>query len=243
MVKDQRLFMTFPNDFHRHPKLTRLSVEAKWTFVEMNGEARLADNDGVFSEEEAEFLWDAGTLAELVGSHPVRPLVVHTGGRYVIREYGKHQQTRADREELSRKRAKAGRAGGSKPKARGKQLLNKPEQTEAESESESESEDYYSPSKSQSRNTRASVETDSYSSKVIEGIGNRAGIIDPAALAAEVKSWTGRDVAADRLPTLVNHYVAKSKSPVKAAQAYMVTCLRESALEVQKFIDENGLAS
>lgn len=135
MPKDQRLYMTFPNDFHRHPKLARLPVEVRWTFVEMNGEARIADNDGVFSKDEAEFLWPLDHLDALVGSHPVRPLVLRTDDGYVIREYAEHQQTRADREALSQKRSLAGRKGG-KSRASAKQVLGKSEQTEAEIEIE-----------------------------------------------------------------------------------------------------------
>lgn len=96
-MKDERLFMTFPNDMHRHPKLTRISVAARWAFVEMNGEARLNDNDGVFSAEDAEFMWSPDLLAELVDSHPTKPLVQRVDDTYVIREYAKHQQTRAQK--------------------------------------------------------------------------------------------------------------------------------------------------
>lgn len=114
MPKDARLYMTFPNDFHRHPKIARLSVAARWGFVELNGEARIADNDGVFDAVDAEFLLGLDVLNELVQSHPTRPLLVRDGDKYVIRDYGEHQQTRAEREALSAKRSKAGRAGRSK---------------------------------------------------------------------------------------------------------------------------------
>lgn len=137
MPKDQRLYMTFPNDFHRHPKVTRLPVEVRWTFLEMNGEARIADNDGIFTAEDAEFLWPADHLTALVGSHPTRPLLMHVGDTYVIREYAEHQQTRAEREELSRKRSEAGRQGGlAKGQASAKQVLSEPKQSQAELEKE-----------------------------------------------------------------------------------------------------------
>ena len=105
--KDSRLYMTFPIDFHRHPKVDRLTVEQRWAFVEMNGEARIADNDGVFSADDAEFMWGAETLAALVNSHPSRPLVERRGEFYVIREYAKHQHTKADREAYSLKKSEA----------------------------------------------------------------------------------------------------------------------------------------
>lgn len=37
-MKDERLYMTFPNDMHRHPKIRKLSVEGRWAFVEMVAE-------------------------------------------------------------------------------------------------------------------------------------------------------------------------------------------------------------
>ncbi len=144
MPKDQRLYMTFPNDFHRHPKVSRLPVEARWAFVEMNGEARIADNDGVFTIEEAEFMWPVNILLQLMTSHPSRPLIVKEGDTYRIRDYSEHQQTKAEREALTVKRAAAGRAGAaaktSKRQASAEQVLSKRQQTQAESESESESE-------------------------------------------------------------------------------------------------------
>ena len=141
MPRDQRLYMTFPNDIHRHPKLVRLSVEARWAFIEMNGEARLADNDGLFTAEDALYYWSAELLAELCRSHPTRPLVVHdeAANTYLIRDYAEHQQTRAEREALSEKRANAGRIGG-KRQASVKQVLSTSEQSQAEKELEREKE-------------------------------------------------------------------------------------------------------
>ena len=248
MPRDARLYMTFPNDFHRHPKLTRLPVDVRWTFVEMNGEARIADNDGVFDVADAEFMWPLAHLEALVGSHPTRPLVTRDGDQYTIRDYSEHQQTREERDDLHAKRAAAGALGAaarvSKRQASAKQVLSKVEQTYAESESESELEihDLSKTSKSRSRNKHASDVTDSYTSPTIRRMGNQAGIIDAPALVAEILSWTGRDVSADRLPGLVNHFISKSKTPVRSTQAYMVKCLRESALEVQQYIDQEGLA-
>lgn len=112
MPKDPRLYMTFPIDAHRHPKLMRLDVAVRWTFFEMNGEARIADNDGVFDATEAEFLWPAEHLAALVASHPTRPLVLREGDSYIIREFAEHQYTRAQREHVSSINRENGRRGG-----------------------------------------------------------------------------------------------------------------------------------
>lgn len=145
MPRDQRLYMTFPNDVHRHPKLMRLSVEARWAFIEMNGEARLSDNDGVFTNEEALFHWPVAVLDELCGSHPTRPLVTRDDdGSYRVRDYAEHQQTRVEREALAEKRANAGRLGG-KARASAKQVLSNLEQSQAEIEREKEIEISSSP--------------------------------------------------------------------------------------------------
>lgn len=107
--KDSRLYMTFPLDFPGHQKIRRLPVEARWAFVEMNAEARIADNDGIFSAEDAEFLWTRDVLDALVGSHPSRPLVERRGEVYVIREYAKHQVTKAERERRDFERSERAR--------------------------------------------------------------------------------------------------------------------------------------
>src|SRR5690349_2319487 len=110
--------MTFPIDIHRHPKVSRLPAEVRWAFIEMNGEARIADNDGVFAADEAEFMWPREYLDALVASHPSRPLVLREGETYRIREFGEHQDTRADREERSARNTANGARGGRPPKNR-----------------------------------------------------------------------------------------------------------------------------
>ncbi len=130
MPRDQRLYMTFPNDVHRHPKIMRLSVEARWAFIEMNGEARLSDNDGVFTLEEALFHWSEGVLAELCSSHPTRPLITRDDdGTYRIRDYAQHQQTRAERERLAEVSRENGRKGG-RPKSNPWVTQTEPKETQ-----------------------------------------------------------------------------------------------------------------
>jgi hypothetical protein len=123
--------MTFPNDMHRHPKVARLSVEARWAFVEMNGEARLADNDGLFMAEDALYYWPVEILAELCSSHPTRPLVVHDGeaNTYLIRDYAEHQQTKAERERLAEVSRENGRKGG-RPKSNPWETQTQPSETQ-----------------------------------------------------------------------------------------------------------------
>ena len=84
MAKDERLWMRFPIDMHRDPKVMRLDDKAFRTFFEMNGEARLEGNDGVFTIEDAEFLWDVRHLETLCVSHPIHPLLHRSEGTYTI---------------------------------------------------------------------------------------------------------------------------------------------------------------
>lgn len=114
MAKDKRLYMTFPNDFWMHPKIAPLSTEAKWAFVEMNGYSRMQDLDGRIPSVMVARFWSDDVVAELVQSHPDRPVVLWDVDVLVIRDYAQHQQTTADREEVSKMRSKSGKLGAKK---------------------------------------------------------------------------------------------------------------------------------
>ncbi len=240
MPKDQRLYVTYPIDMHRHPKLSRLSVEARWAFVEMNGEARIADNDGRFSAEDAEFLWPVRLLEELATSHPARPLVMRDTdtGEYLIREYAEHQQTRAEREALSAKRAEAGRKGG-KSRASGKQMLSPSEQPQAESESESESEDLTDYLQSQSNLSRATDSTDSEAiARSTERTAAAFGITSLAAIQDVIEKHTGRRLDGRGAFAVARWLLGKAKGEPKVPQRYVIRAVSLSPAEVQKHIDE-----
>jgi hypothetical protein len=116
MAKDKRLYMTFPNDFWMHPKIAPLTVEAKWAFVEMNGYSRMQDLDGRIPAVMMHRMWAAEVVVELCASHADRPLMFHddVADEYVIRDYAAHQQTTADRAEVSAKRSESGKLGANK---------------------------------------------------------------------------------------------------------------------------------
>lgn len=249
MPRDKRLWMTFPIDIHRHPKIQRLPPDVRWTFVEMNGEARTARNDGVFTVEDAEYLWPPDHLDALTKSHPTRPLVIRRGDFYVIREYAEHQETVAD-EEARRVRNRANGAKGGRPRKNPAETdsvaTGNPEQTEpkAESESESESEDSigYVNESSHVVDVRARG-LDSFSSETAKTLAAQAGVRDPAALARHIRVVLGIDVPWDMLAALVNHLASKSKGPVKAPQAYAAGCITRNPEEVKKYIYDSGLAA
>lgn len=114
MPRDKRLYMTFPIDFWTHPKVSRLSDAAFRAFVESNGHSRMIESDGRIEAEDAEFMWKPEILAELLRSHPTRPLMLREGDAYVLRDYAQHQFTKADRDGLSERRREAGKAGAAK---------------------------------------------------------------------------------------------------------------------------------
>lgn len=244
MPRDARLYITLPLDIHRHPKLRDQPAEVKWAFVEMNLEARLADNDGVFSIEDAEFLWPVEILEALVGTHPSRPVVVRTSDSYVLREYAEHQHTKADREALSQKRAEAGRKGGlSKSKASASQVPSKQKQTEAESESESE--DFYSRTKSQSLDNRARVSTDAIEvSDMTRRLAAQKGITGLRVIVDSVHRHTTARITADHAFQLSTYLLDKAKTWPDNPQRYVLACIRDNPAEVEKHLYEQmGLAS
>jgi len=257
MPRDQRLYMTFPNDFHRHPKLARLPVEARWAFVEMNGEARIADNDGVFAADEAEFLWPREVLDALVASHPSRPLVVREDDTYVIRDYAEHQETREAREKRRATNAANGAKGGrprknpvgTEPKPSGFRMGTGSQpngtHTKAESESKSESEIDVTLTTESSHVVDAHDVTDSGLSPVMKSLAAQAGILDVEAIQARILERTSRDVPADQTVTVARHLLAKAKDPtgLRSPQKYVIRCINLSPAEVQQYIDENGLAA
>lgn len=253
MPRDQRLYMTFPNDFHRHPKLQKLPVEVRWTFVEMVGEARLADNDGRFTAEDAEFMWPIGHLDALAASHPTRPLVVREqdGGDYVIRDYAEHQQTRAERERLAEVSRENGRKGG-RPRKPGNNPAEtqqvsmgtrpQPSGTQTKAESESESEDFYSPSKSQSSSNRARVSTDAIViPEMTRKLAAQQGVTSLRAVVDAIYRETGVLTSAEGALQVSLSILGRAKTHPAAPQRYVTGAIKQSPMEVQQFIHEKCL--
>ena len=244
-MKDERLYMTFPNDMHRHPKVERLPIEARWAFVEMNGEARIADNDGRFAAEDAEFLWSMDVLTALLNSHPTRPLVVRDGTDYVIREYAKHQQTRADREELSRKRAEAGRKGGqTKGQASAKQVLSNSEadagkQKHSQSQSHSQSQrttTYVSESQSLDNRARSDEKLSTTEERMAAQFG-----VQPERVQRKVADQLGITLPLRSALSVAIHILSKPAEPPRTPMPYVLGAITRSPAEVAQYIHELGL--
>lgn len=235
MPRDSRLYMTFPIDFHRHPKVRGLSDSAFRAFVESNGEARIAENDGHFEVDDAEFLWSAESLAELVASHPSRPLMIRDESGYVIRDYAEHQFTTADRERLAKISRENGAKGGRPPKPKETHAGSKKTQGKPESESESGLDDSSKTYTSQSLDNRAREWTDSLS-PAAEVLAKQAGLRDVPKLRSEIYERTGCDLTLDRTVGVARHFIEKSKQPVISGQAYFMRCVTDTPAEIEQHI-------
>lgn len=132
MKKDRRLYATLALDFDEHEKIAVLSDAAFRALIEMMLWCRRRSTDGRIARAYAEKRWSQAVLDELAMNHPDRPSLVRVGGGdYQIHDYAEHQvtskQISADRkQEISEKRAAAGRASGRARRNKIEQTLNKP---------------------------------------------------------------------------------------------------------------------
>jgi len=89
----------------------------------------------------------------------------------------------------------------------------------------------------------ASVSTDSKLSPAVEALAAQAGITRIEAVVEALAKHTGRDVPADRAVTVARHLLSKARTEPRAPQRYVIGAISRSPLEVQKFIDDGGLAA
>jgi hypothetical protein len=224
--KDQRQWARFPIDMHLDAKIVRLDVAVRWTFVEMNFEARREANDGVFGKDDAEFRWPVEHLTALCKSHPSEPLVIATKDTYVLRRYAQHQFTEADRAELKAKRAQAGAKGGKatalakQTAASGQHLLSKgaanpskPQQTAAESESEVETD---RPRLSQSCQETLPAQSADKTDQLIP------------AIISEIRHELGIDATADEARHWARYVIGHAKTPPRNPKSYLLASLYNS---------------
>lgn len=254
MPKDKRLYMTFPIDFHRHPKIDRLPVDVRWTFVEMNGEARIADNDGVFDAAEAEFLWPAEHLDALVSSHPSKPLLVRDGDTYVIREYAAHQHTKADREAIAERNRTNGALGGrprkqlepkqnrlgfeNNPNASGLEATQTQTNLELESESELENTQLNLKSYVNSKHPSNFMTNDEVGQlRVRKRSYASLGIKDPVKIQSALVNALTRDVNEFETFRIVIDIMSKATGMVKSPEAYVLAAIKNGWAELQRDFD------
>lgn len=247
MPRDQRLYMTFPIDFPDHPKVKPLNVAAKWAFVEMNAYSRRQGLDGVIPIQTARAIWSRKVLADLVASHPTRPLLVLDGNDYLIRDYADHQLTTGDIDDLREKRASAGAKGG-KAKATRQQPASKPlasaiakgKQTLAESESRSEIEkdltDIGNEPQSSPVVDARTEGLDGFNEIVIQK-AQRAGIRDIRKLYPLIARTVQGPLTAPAAVELAQVIAERSTRPVNDVDAYVATACRKTPEDVQHWYD------
>ena len=126
-----------------HPKLAGLPRSARWTLVELWCFAGRYHTDGFISDGVWGETGPAADRRRLVE----RGLAERVDGGYQMHDYTEHNRSRDEIEQLSARRAEAGRKGGSARRsnweasasASGKQTASAvPKQTEAEAEAEAE---------------------------------------------------------------------------------------------------------
>jgi hypothetical protein len=220
--------MTFPIEFPEHPKVKPLSKAAKWDFVEMNAYSRRLGLDGVIPVATAHVTWSKKSLAELVASHPTRPLVELVGDNYVIRSYEDHQFTTADLDDLRDKRSKAGQAGGkasASARANAKQVL---EQNEA---------------KGQSKREQIEAESESGSGSLTTQVNNVSPVpqtadVDWTKVSSAVMEHCGRQCDMFMAIRVTGFITGKAKGHLLKPERYVLEAIRKNPFEIQKMIDE-----
>ena len=234
MAKDERLWMRFPIDMHRDPKVSRLTDKEFRTFFEMNGEARLEGNDGAFTIEDAEFRWAADVLDALVRSHPTEPLVVKTADSYVLRRFARHQFTEADRERLAEISRRNGQKGG-RPRTtetqKPKKTQSKPGGTQSKPESESESE----LDKDLDMTTTVSQSShETYRANVTDSTDVH---VDLLSLMKNIRQVCDIEVTADEADAYARHVLGKARKTVDNPDAYVTGSVRWE--ETTKWIEKH----
>lgn len=247
MPKDSRLYMTFPIDFDEHPKVEPLSDAAFRTFVAMNGYSRRQRLDGRIPVVVARKRWRVKALAELVSSHPERPLVLIDADEYVLREYDQHQFTTADEANLYEERSSAGSKGGKASaiaRANRKQML---EQTSSkpQEESESRSESGLRPDDisgfNESSHLPSGPDSELTISEVIAAKAKRFGISNLSKMHSTLSKLCG-PLTPGGAVELAEFIVGKSKKPVTKVDAYVATAIRNTPEEILDEYDRLDLA-
>jgi hypothetical protein len=223
--------MTFPIDFDEHPKVEPLSDGAFRAFVSMNGYSRRQRLDGNIPKAIAVRRWKPRFLAELVASHPERPLVLLDGDTYVIRDYAEHQFTTTDEAELKKKRAEAGSMGGKATASARASATAKPEQTGSKPVAESES--------GILTDVTNDIESSHLPDSAGEGHDNKARIAASGMGIRDIHKVTEGFVRATKLPMTLGGGVAlaraitsKSPNPISNVDAYLSKACRSTPDEV-----------
>lgn len=108
MEKDKRPYFVLTNEYPRHRKIRGLSDKAFRLHVTLMGMCNEDRNDGIIAQYDLDML-GAKPGKELIDNNLVEPT---TSGQYVLHDYLRHQNSRADIERHISEAQKAGAKGG-----------------------------------------------------------------------------------------------------------------------------------
>lgn len=110
--KDDRLYARIALDFADHPKIYTLSDAAFRAIIEMTLYSRRHLSDGKIKVRFADKRWGTDVLTELCSNDEERPSVYVDGPDYILHDFAKHQETRAEVEQKKQRNSENGRRGG-----------------------------------------------------------------------------------------------------------------------------------
>jgi len=110
LEKDKRPYFVLTNEYPRHRKIRGLSDKAFRLHVTLMALCNEDRNDGIISQQ------DLDALGKPAGKELLTKKLVHAveGGEYQLHDYLRHQNSRAEIEELISQAATAGAKGGKK---------------------------------------------------------------------------------------------------------------------------------
>ena len=118
-MKDRRLYANITHDFADSPKVMILSVEAKWSLLEMILWSCRMQTDGVISRRVAAAKWSLDVCQELATNDPEVPSLLELeNGDFQIHDFAEHQTTKAEIEAIREQKRRAGALGGRAKSAR-----------------------------------------------------------------------------------------------------------------------------
>lgn len=97
-----------------HPKIDLLSRSARWTLIEMWCYCGRNHNDGIITAVRWKTFGTAAERRQITDAGFADPIGL---GGYVMHDYTEHNRSREQIDDLSAKRAEAGRKGGSAGKS------------------------------------------------------------------------------------------------------------------------------
>lgn len=90
----------------------------------------------------------------------------------------------------------------------------------------------------------ASVSTDSMVlPPAVQALAAQAGITSVGSIVEQIRKWTHREVSPEVAVGIARHLLGKARGEPRAPQRYVFQAIGRSPLEVQKYIDEGGLAA